>query len=480
MFIFGLPQRQALSTRTYNRGMTVVARTLSASGRRAWCRKSSSITAATLRIPMIGSSAALVVNCGFSIPHPVFWALGTSSTIGRQAYQSTRSAASSRLLTGTLVNKIHSTGSTPSGALTSLTINAHSPSVLAMLATRDARHPQRDGPGGNPHLRIPRRLLLLALFAVAFVDVGPDRHVPAAQVRQPPEMFIQLAFDLLDLLCVFPAQQTILAGTQYIETVVGVLVIQQLKGVGPRVENVHHPLARRRRANRFASSLPKPALAIRVFPLLLGRLLGRHLAPRVQNLAGQPQHLPGSWNHRQAVVAQISAIQAVADRPQILDALQRGVLQFRPVMQHQHHPRFLGHPLAGQRAVRRNHRLVRDGFIIHQPIDGLQLRGVLELIGERAARMHRDCVCHLHQPIRAAFVSQHRRSKVRASKGHLRHFPPHVPADAIPRLLAGLADRTPSYLVRSGFHANTPLNQSNDNATNMLYSLADTKKCDER
>src|SRR5665213_1171007 len=57
---------------------------------------------------------------------------------------------------------------------------------------------------------------------------------------------------------------------------------------------------------------------------------------------------------------------------------------------------------------------------------------------------------------------------------------PHVPADAIPRLLAGLADRTPSYLVRPGFHANTPLNQSNDNATNMLYSLADAKKCDER
>src|SRR5665213_3438931 len=115
-----------------------------------------------------------------------------------------------------------------------------------MLATRDARHPQRDGPGGNPHLRIPRRLLLLELFAVAFVDVGPDRHVPAAQVRQPPDMLIQLAFDLLDLLCVFPAQQTILAGTQNIEAVVGVLVIQQLKGVGPRVENVHHPLARRR------------------------------------------------------------------------------------------------------------------------------------------------------------------------------------------------------------------------------------------
>src|SRR5665213_2591051 len=68
-----------------------------------------------------------------------------------------------------------------------------------MLATRDARHPQRDGPGGNPHLRIPRRLLLLELFAVAFVDVGPDRHVPAAQVRQPPDMLIQLAFDLLDL-----------------------------------------------------------------------------------------------------------------------------------------------------------------------------------------------------------------------------------------------------------------------------------------
>src|SRR5665213_532128 len=138
-----------------------------------------------------------------------------------------------------------------------------------MLATRDARHPQRDGPGGNPHLRIPRRLLLLELFAVAFVDVGPDRHVPAAQVRQPPDMLIQLAFDLLDLLCVFPAQQTILAGTQYIETVVGVLVIQQLKGVGPRVENVHHPLARRRRANRLASSLPKPALAIRVFRIWL-------------------------------------------------------------------------------------------------------------------------------------------------------------------------------------------------------------------
>jgi hypothetical protein len=148
-----------------------------------------------------------------------------------------------------------------------------------------------------------------------------------------------------------------------------------------------------------------------------GFVLG-DIRPVVQDLRQQAQRLATVGADRQAVVADVAAVRALADLTQLGTHFgPRGVVQLGGIMNNHHRGVGQGGDLfASGGGVAGHDDLMGDLGAIHEPVQGPQLGRDAEFFRQRPAGMALQLIRQRDQPLGASSIAQLQLSKVAKAK----------------------------------------------------------------
>ena len=181
-------------------------------------------------------------------------------------------------------------------------------------------------------------------------------------------------------------------------------MLQKLERAGPLIGHVDELRVGRQVRG---SGHPQQTFTRRTVAMLGQRLVVGHFVAAMQNLSQEAQHFARVGRDRQHVLADVTAMIALADLSQVARQRREGrVVEFGRVVHHQHRTGVTCDPPQRVRAQGRHERCVRDRLTVAQAIEGLEIGRRRQLVGQRAAGMPPQAVERLDQPLRAPLVAE--------------------------------------------------------------------------
>ncbi len=219
-------------------------------------------------------------------------------------------------------------------------------------------------------------------------------------------------------------------------------MFQKLERVGPLIGHVDQaPIG----GQTLGAEQPQPTFPRLSGPQLRQRFLLGDADPAMQNLVDQADHVAAFGRDRQTVMAQITPLKAAADLSQLSSQrLDRGEIQFGAVVQNQDGVVAAFDVLQHGLPHRGEDGGVRHFIAVAQAVQGFEILGRTEFVGQRAARMFAELIGQAHQAAGASQIAQLGVAEHRFSKGMLRGSRAHerLLANGVCRLLANGVCRT--------------------------------------